>query len=104
MLAGQHLTAPFLTSSVVVPNSPLRRCCRSLRTGESVTGSSAAAVASMMGMRLSAVEKAGFALILMRTCCGYRSVAICNPEAARENAAVYIDDADEYANSIKIIG
>lgn len=75
-----------------------------MRTGESVTGSSAAAVASTMGMRLSAVEKAGFALILMRTCCGYRPAAICNPEAARENAAVYIDDADEYANSIKIIG
>lgn len=57
-----------------------------------------------MGMRLSAVEKAGFALILMRTCCGYRSAAICNPEAVRENAAVYTDDADEYANSIKIVG
>lgn len=75
-----------------------------MRTGESVAGSSAAAVASTMGMRLSAVEKAGFALILMRTCCGYRPAAICNPEAARENAAVYTDDADEYANNIKIIG
>lgn len=73
-------------------------------TGESVTGSSAAAVASTIGMRFSAIEKARFALILMRTCCGYRSAAICNPEAARENAAVYTDDADEYANSIKIIG
>jgi hypothetical protein len=57
-----------------------------------------------MGMRFSAIEKTRFALILMRTCCGYRPAAICNPEAARENAAVYIDDADEYANSIKIIG
>ena len=71
-------------------------------------------MASTIGMRFSAIEKAGFALILMRTCCGYRAstfsdpgnvpAAICNPEAARENAAVYIDDADEYANSIKIIG
>lgn len=58
----------------------------------------------MIGMRSSVIEKARFALILMRTCCGYRSAAICNPEAVRENAAVYIDDADEYANSIKIIG
>lgn len=92
-------------------------------------------------MRFSAIEKAGFALILMRTCCGYRPAAICNPEAARENAvastkwliserslvagvpgkikrtfteeelrrqkknaAAHADDADEYANSIKIIG
>lgn len=94
----------FLTSSVAAPNSPLRRCCRSLRTGESVTGSSAAAAANTIGMRFSFIEKVRFALILMRTCCGYRSVAICNPEAARENAAVYTDDADEYANSIKIIG
>lgn len=91
MLAGQHLTAPFLTSSVAVPNSPLRRCCRSLRTGESVTGSSAAAVASTIGMRLSAIEKARFALILMRTCCGYRSAAICNPEAARENVVARLN-------------
>ena len=30
-------------------------------------------VASTMGMRLSAVEKAGFALILMRTCCRLRA-------------------------------
>ena len=90
-MAGQHLTAPFLTSSVAVPNSPLRRCCRSLRTGESVTGSSAAAVASTIGMRLSAIEKARFALILMRTCCGYRSAAICNPEAARENVVARLN-------------
>lgn len=62
-----------------------------MRTGESVTGSSAAAVASTMGMRLSAVEKAGFALILMRTCCGYRSAAICNPEAVRENAVTQLN-------------
>jgi hypothetical protein len=55
-------------------------------------------------MRFSFIEKVRFALILMRTCCGYRPAAICNPEAAREKAAVYIDDADEYANSIKIIG
>ncbi len=95
----------------------------------------------MIGTRSSVIEKARFALILMRTCCGYRPAAICNPEAAREegrrsskwliserslvagvpgkikrtfteeelqrqkkNAAVYTDDADEYANSIKIIG
>lgn len=70
----------------------------------SVAGSSAAVVVGMIGTRPSVVEKAGFALILMRTCCGYRSAAICNLEAARENAAVYTDDADEYANSIKIIG
>ena len=75
-----------------------------MRTGESVTESSAAVVASTIGMRFSAIEKAGFALILMRTCCGYRPAAICNPEAARENAVVYTDDADEYANNIKIIG
>ena len=91
MLAGRHPTAPFLTSSVAVPNSPLRRCCRSLRTGESVTGSSAAAVASTIGMRFSAIEKARFALILMRTCCGYRPAAICNPEAAREKAAALLN-------------
>ena len=75
-----------------------------MRTGESVTGSSAAAVASTIGMRFNFIEKVMFALILMRTCCGYRPAAICNPEAARENAAVYTDDADEYANNIKIIG
>lgn len=75
-----------------------------MRTGESVAGSSAAAVASTIGMRFSFIEKVMFALILMRTCCGYRPAAICNPEAARENAAVYTDDADEYANNIKIIG
>lgn len=75
-----------------------------MRTGESVTGSSAAAAANTIGMRFSFIEKVRFALILMRTCCGYRSVAICNPEAAREKAAVYTDDADEYANSIKTIG
>lgn len=91
MLTGQHLTTLFLTSSVAVPNSPPRRCCRSLRAGESVTGSSAAAVASTIGMRLSAIEKARFALILMRTCCGYRSAAICNPEAARENVVARLN-------------
>lgn len=91
MLAGQHLTAPFLTSSVAVPNSPLRRCCRSLRTGESVTGSSAAVVVGMIGMRSSVIEKARFALILMRTCCGYRSAAICNPEAVRENVVARLN-------------
>lgn len=91
MLTGQHLTTLFLTSSAAVPNSPPRRCCRSLRAGESVTGSSAAAVASTIGMRLSAIEKARFALILMRTCCGYRSAAICNPEAARENVVARLN-------------
>lgn len=70
----------------------------------SVAGSSAAVVVGMIGTRSSVIEKAGFALILMRTRCGYRPAAICNPEAARENAAVYTDDADEYANNIKIIG
>ena len=103
-----------------------------MRTGESVTGSSAAVVASTIGMRFSFIEKVRFALILMRTCCGYRPAAICNPEAAwliserslvagvpgkikrtfteeelqrqKKNAAVYTDDADEYANIIKIIG
>ena len=91
MLAGRHLTAPFLTSSVAAPNSPLRRCCRSLRTGESVTGSSAAVVVGTIGMRFGVIEKAGFALILMRTCCGYRSAAICNPEAARENVVALLN-------------
>lgn len=91
MLAGRHLTAPFLTSSVAVPNSPLRRCCRSLCTGKPVTGSSAVAVASTIGMRFSAIEKTRFALILMRTCCGYRPAAICNPEAAREKAAALLN-------------
>lgn len=91
MLAGRHLTAPFLTSSVAAPNSPLRRCCRSLRTGESDTGSSAAVVVGTIGMRFSVIEKAGFALILMRTCCGYRSAAICNPEAARENVVALLN-------------
>lgn len=100
MLAGRHLTAPFLTSSVAAPNSPLRRCCRGLCTGESVTGSSAAAVASTIGMRFSAIEKARFALILMRTCCGYRSAAICNPEAARENVVVLLNGyLDEYIDA-----
>lgn len=91
MLAGRHLTAPFLTSSVAAPNSPLRRCCRSLRTGESVTGSSAAVVVGTMDMRLSAVEKARLAPILVRTCCGYRRAAICNPEAAREKAVARLN-------------
>ena len=91
MLAGQHLTAPFLTSSVAAPNSPLRRCYRSLRTGESVAGSSAAAAANTIGMRFSFIEKVRFALILMRTCCGYRPAAICNPEAARENVVTQLN-------------
>lgn len=78
-----------------------------MRTGESVTGSSAAAVASTIGMRLSAIEKARFALILMRTCCGYRSAAICNPEAARENVVArlngYLAELQQaiYADSTK---
>lgn len=45
----------------------------------------------MIGARLRAVEKAGLALILMRTCCGYRPAAICNPEAAREKAAALLN-------------
>ena len=45
----------------------------------------------MIGTRLRAVEKAGLALILMWTCCGYRPAAICNPEAARENVVVLLN-------------
>ena len=58
-------------------------------------------------MRLSAIEKARFALILMRTCCGYRSAAICNPEAARENVVArlngYLAELQQaiYADSTK---
>ena len=56
-----------------------------------VAGSSAVAVTSAIGTRLSAVEKAGFALILMWTCCGYLPAAICNPEAARENVVAQLN-------------
>ncbi|MEE0825988.1 MAG: hypothetical protein U0L69_00025, partial [Eggerthellaceae bacterium] len=57
----------------------------------SVAGPSAVAVVGTIDTRLSAVEKARFALILMRTCCGYRPAAICNPEAAREKAAALLN-------------
>ena len=57
----------------------------------SVAGSSAAVVVGTMDMRFSFIEKVGFALILMRTCCGYRPAAICNPEAAREKATALLN-------------
>ena len=53
-----------------------------------------------MDMRSSAIEKARFALILMRICCGYRSAAICNPEAARENVVARLNGyLDEYIDA-----
>lgn len=52
-------------------------------------------------MRFGVIEKAGFALILMRTCCGYRPAAICNPEAAREKAVARLNGyLEELADSL----
>lgn len=52
-------------------------------------------------MRFSFIEKVGFALILMRTCCGYRPAAICNPEAAREKATALLNGyLEELADSL----
>lgn len=54
----------------------------------------------MIDTRLRAVEKAGLALILMWTCCGYRPAAICNPEAARENVVTQLNGyLEELANT-----
>lgn len=90
----------------------------------------------MIGTRSSVIEKARFALLLVRTRCGYLQSRSCKGECRRstkwlipgrslvagvpgkikrtfteeelqrqkKNAAVYTDDADEYANIIKIIG